>query len=106
MAFEGPVPLTGWVRERRTTGVFVVCHPVEARSGMGLGWRVVHVGALDAIADATPLTLHPLFPHWAEESGGPGQLHLAFHNMPSQDSRHRDAIVRSLVAEYRPPGNA
>jgi len=102
-AFEGPVPLADWAPDRRATGVFAICVPAE--NAAGDAWQVLFVGELDAMARAGEFAGQPRFAAWAAAAGGTAPLHLAFHNMPSQDSRHREAIVRSLVAEYHPPAN-
>jgi len=99
-AFEGPIPLADWVPDRRTTGVYAICAP-----GEGGGWRVIFVGELDAVPRAGWLADHSRFTAWTAAAGDAAHLYFAFHNVPSQDGRHRAAIVRSLVAEYRPPTN-
>jgi hypothetical protein len=102
-AFEGPVPLADWAPDRRATGVFAICVPAEGDPGTA--WQVLFVGEFDAAARTGEFARHARFSAWTAAAGDMARLHLAFHNMPSQDSRHREAIVRSLVAEYHPPAN-
>jgi hypothetical protein len=102
--FEGPRVLGGWTAPERPAVYAVMYKPEPSRKPEEYG--VLYVGHSDDLSTERFPFNHPSAACWLERVGGKKfELYIGTYEAPGANSRHREQIVRELVAIYKPGCN-
>ncbi|HEU5113571.1 MAG TPA: hypothetical protein VFU96_09645 [Acidimicrobiia bacterium] len=102
--FEGPRVLGGWTAPERSAVFAVMYKPDPARKPEEYG--VIYVGHSDDLSSERFPFDHPRAGCWLERVGGKKfDLYIGIYEAPGANARHREQIVRELIAIYHPGCN-